>query len=324
MNNILGEIERKIVACFLLDGRASFREIANALDLSERTISRHGQELLNSGAIQVVGIIERSAFDRKASMVLSISCAPGTTTLVATALANLSESIFVYVTTGNNNCLTEIFGEKDDLRNLLFNVIPGIPGVNSVVSHTCLKYYRTAAEWNAGILSIKEMKGISHELRPRPIQEIDLQAEDLAILDVLAKNGRATYEQISRVSGLSEPTARRKAIRLIDSGAISIHAVIDPKLIGFPVECWIWIKCTPKATRELAEFLVSKNCVRYLTTITGEFQILFEVALPSRKELADFLEKTSEECQGIIELKSQVLLDPFKRSGKKINKSNVS
>jgi DNA-binding Lrp family transcriptional regulator len=311
VNNILGEIERKIVACFLLDGRASFREIANALDLSERTISRHGQELLNSGAIQVVGIIERSAFDRKASMVLSISCAPGTTTLVATALANLSESIFVYVTTGNNNCLTEIFGEKDDLRNLLFNVIPGIPGVNSVV-------------WNAGILSIKEMKGISHELRPRPIQEIDLQAEDLAILDVLAKNGRATYEQISRVSGLSEPTARRKAIRLIDSGAISIHAVIDPKLIGFPVECWIWIKCTPKATRELAEFLVSKNCVRYLTTITGEFQILFEVALPSRKELADFLEKTSEECQGIIELKSQVLLDPFKRSGKKINKSNVS
>jgi len=315
----LDKVDRRIIGYLQVDGRAPFRTIAQVLELPDRTVSRRGQELLSAGTIQVTGLIERSSMARKEAMILRVTCAPGTNTIVATALANLPETIFVYLTTGNNECLTEIFGSAEVLNDILLKFIPGIPGVSAVTSYSCLKYYRTAAQWNPGILTDAELEKITLDLVPRPIKEIELLPDDQLILETLSKNGRATFDQISRACGLTEPTARRKTTQLLESGALSIHAVVDPAVIGFPVECWIWVKCSPKKVNEIAEKLISDNHVRYLAAISGEYQILFEVALPTRKSLNAYLENIGKQVDDIIQLESYILMEPFKRSGRKVS-----
>lgn len=314
----LDPIDRRIVGYLQVDGRAAFRSISQHLDLPERTVSRRGQELLASGTIQVTGIIERSALARKEAVVVRIVCAPGTNTIVATALANLPESIFVYLTTGNNECITEICASAKQLNHILLNFIPSIPGVQTITSFGCLRYFRTVAQWNPGILTDSEIEKISLEMVPRPIQEIELNPEDELILETLSKNGRATFDQISRTCGLTEPTARRKTTQLLNSGALSIHAVVDPAVLGFPVECWIWIQCPPKTVEKIAQKIIEDKQVRYLVTTSGAFQILFAIALPSRKSLNSYIQNISTEVDGISHLESYILLEPYKRSGRKV------
>jgi DNA-binding Lrp family transcriptional regulator len=207
MNEDIDPVDRRIIGYLQVDGRAPFRAIAQTLELPERTVSRRGQELLSSGVIQVTGLIERGSMARKEAMILRIQCAPGTNAIVATALANLPESIFVYLISGHNECLTEIFATTKKLNEILLKFIPGIPGVVTVTSFGCLKYFRTAAQWNPGILTEAELEKITRDLVPRPIQEIDLQADDLMILEILSKNGRATFDQISRSCASKNGTA---------------------------------------------------------------------------------------------------------------------
>ena len=314
----LSEIDRKIIGYLLADGRAPFSTIAQVLNLPDRTVSRRGQELLAQGTIQVTGLIERSSMARKEEMILRVVCNPGTNTIVATALANLPETIFVYLTTGTNECITEIFGTPGAISDILLKFIPGIPGVNSVTSHICLKYYRTAAQWNPGLLTDEEREKIAMDRVPRPIKEIELQSEDQLILETLSKNGRATFDQISRACGLTEATARRKTSQLLESGALSIHAVVDPAVIGFQVESWMWIKCAPGDVATIAEELILDNHVRYLATISGEFQILFQVVMPSRKFLNSYLENIGLNIARITHLESYITMEAYKRSGRKV------
>lgn len=314
----MDDLDRRIIGYLQIDGRAQFRAIAQVLDLPERTVSRRGQELLNSGAIRVAGLIERSSMVRKDSLILRIQCTPGTNTIVATALAALPESIFVYLITGKNECLTELFATVEELNEILLKFIPGIPGVKQITSFGCLRYFRTAAQWNPGILTYEELDQIKRDLVPRPIQEIELQQDDLMILNILANNGRATYEQIARACGLTEPTARRKTAQLLNSGALSIHAIVDPSSIGFPVECWIFVKCPPSKVSDVADAILKDNHVRYLASITGEYQILFEVAMSSRKVLGTYLEEIANQIGNIQALSSHILIEPFKRSGQKV------
>jgi DNA-binding Lrp family transcriptional regulator len=315
----LDEIDRRIIGYLQADGRAPFSTIAEVLNLPDRTVSRRGQELLAQGVIQVTGLIERSSMARKEAMIVRIVCAPGSNTIVATALANLPETIFVYLTTGNNECITEIFGTPTAISDILLKVIPGIPGVSSLTSHICLKYYRTAAQWNPGLLTDEELEKISMDRVPRPIKEIELLPDDQLILETLSKNGRATFDQISRACGLTEATARRKTGQLLESGALSIHAVVDPAAIGFPVESWMWIKCAPADVATIAEKLILDRHVRYLATISGDFQILFEVVMASRNELKTYIENIGLNISGIVLLESYILMEPFKRSGRKVS-----
>lgn len=317
MNEELDEIDRRIIGYLQADGRAPFSTIAEVLQLPDRTVSRRGQELLSQGVIQVTGLIERGSLSRKEAMIVRVTCAPGANTIVATALANLPETIFVYLTTGTNECITEIFGSASLLSDILLKFIPGIPGVSAVSSHSCLKYYRTAAQWNPGILTDEEREKISMDRFPRPIKEIELLPDDQLILETLSKNGRATFDQISRACGLTEATARRKTTQLLESGALSIHAVVNPAVIGFPVECWMWIKCAPRDVSIIAEKLILDNHVRYLATISGNYQILFEVAMTSRKMLNAYLESIGTVVEGITQLDSYILIEAFKRSGRK-------
>lgn len=319
MSEVLNDIDRRIIGYLQADGRASFTTIAEVLQIPDRTVSRRGQELLAQGAIQVTGLIERGEMNRKEAMIIRVICAPGSNVIVATALANLPESIFVYLTTGSNECLTEIFGSSETLSEIILRFIPGIPGVVSISSQSCLKYYRTAAQWNPGILSDEEREKIAIGRAPRPIKEIELLPDDQLILETLAKNGRATFDQISRACGLTEGTARRKTNALLESGAISIHAVVNPAIIGFPTECWMWIKCSPADVPRIAEQLIEDNQVRYLAAISGEYQILCEVAMPSRKILNNYLESIGTIIEGIIQLDSYILIEPFKRSGRKVS-----
>jgi len=322
MTIILDELDRRIIGVLQVDGRASFKSVAQILHLPERTVSRRGQELLADGTIQITGLTENDALVKKETIVVRVECAPGTNRLVATALSALKESIFVYLTSGSNICITELFSSRRRLTDLTLNLVPGIPGVLGVTSYQCLKYHRTAAQWNPGILSPSER---SQLMDTRPVvshDHIELDREDKIILETLALNGRASFDQLARTCGLSEATARRRTTKLIEAGALSIHAVVEPSDIGFPIESWIWIQTSPENVSNTIENLLSDNRIRYLAAISGEYQLLAQIALGTNSELNDFLYEKQNWSNQVTKIESLLMMEAFKRSGLQVLRKN--
>ena len=52
----LDDLDRRIVAALQVDGRASWRRIAEVIDVPFSTVTRRGSALLASGAVRVVAI----------------------------------------------------------------------------------------------------------------------------------------------------------------------------------------------------------------------------------------------------------------------------
>lgn len=315
----LDELDRRIIGVLQVDGRASFKWVAEVLGLPERTVSRRGQQLLNSGIIQITGLSENEAIVKRGTVVLSIECAPGTNRIVASALAAIPESIFVYLTSGTGICIAEFFYNRQRPTDLILNQIPGIPGVVKMKSFECLKYYRTAAEWNPGLLTPAERKKLNDERPSVKSESYELNREDKIILETLAQNGRATFDQLARMCGLSEATARRRTTNLIDSGAVSIHAVVEPAHIGFAIESWIWIQTAPDNVSTVAKSLLNDHRIRYLAGVSGEFQLLAQVALGSKSELNEFLFERQAWTNQIHRIESGITIEAFKRSGLPVN-----
>ncbi|MGW2517881.1 AsnC family protein [Streptomyces sp. NPDC001617] len=78
----------------------------------------------------------------------------------------------------------------------------------------------------------------------------ELSRSDRLLVHVLAEDGRCTYDELARVSGVSEATARRRLGALRREGRVRIRAVIEPVL---------WVRAAPAAVAAVTAGLVESN-----------------------------------------------------------------
>lgn len=100
---VFDALERQIVAALQLDPRCPWRKMAAVLGEAERTVARRGSQLLESGAVAVVGIRPRPAV-----VLVEMRCMPGTVRAAANALSQRADTTFVYTTTGTGDCVAEV------------------------------------------------------------------------------------------------------------------------------------------------------------------------------------------------------------------------
>lgn len=280
---MLDAIDRKIACALQVDGRASWRRIAEIIGEPERTVSRRGTALLESGVVVV------SAWSTPGpAAIVSVTCTPQTVRIAAASLARRPDTTFTYTLTGHVDCVTEIRTPAGSLPTLLFDELPGTPGVVGMTTLPVMRYYRTGFEWHANFLTPQQV-GELREFVPPPQSPNDsaktLGNTDRAILRLLAGDGRLPNDKLARAAGISEPTARRRIDELRRSGAIAMRAVVDPAQLGLPVEAVLWVKAAPGDIDTIGEALIAHPGVRYAAAITGEYQIVADLIVASREEL---------------------------------------
>ena len=89
-----------------------------------------------------------------------------------------------------------------------------------------------------------------HTIRcvPGPRSEPPLDATDLAILDVLVVDARATYGDIGAEVGLSAPAVKRRMDRLASAGVIRRYTVdLDHERLGRPLEAFTELRFSGNA-----------------------------------------------------------------------------
>lgn len=287
-NTELTELQQRIVAGLQLNGRASWSKIAGVLGVPERTVTRHGTELLSSGRVTVAALARPER-----QLILAAECYPGTARLVSDSLARRDDAIFSYQTTGDFDVVAEITF-RDDLSELLAVHLPAIPGVRKITVFPALKYFKTVQAWRTGALTEAEEMAL-HVPTPGTFQPQPAITKpgpnDAALMALLKRDGRRSLESIARRLKMSEASVSRRIEWLLNSGQLSIRAIVEPAAAGFPVEAMLWVRIPPQHVEHLGRHLQQLPEVRYAAALAGEYQMLVNVTVRTHAELYQLISR---------------------------------
>lgn len=91
---------------------------------------------------------------------------------------------------------------------------------------------------------------------------------------------------------LGESSVSRRVEALLRGEHISIRTLVEPALLGLPVEALLWVQVSPERIDELGQRLSQLPQVRYLAAIAGDAQLLVDVTVPSQQDLYRFIAQT--------------------------------
>ncbi len=141
------ELDKAIIAELQRDGRAAYSTIAETVGLSEAAVRKRVKRLIAEEVMQVVAVTDPTqlGFARQAMIGIRAS---GPLEPVAEALSALPEVVYVVITTGSYDLLTEVVCESDaHLLELVSQRIRGIERITDTDTLMYLKLQKQTYAW---------------------------------------------------------------------------------------------------------------------------------------------------------------------------------
>ena len=117
---------------------------------------------------------------------------------------------------------------------------------------------------------------------------MELSDADVTLLLALQRDGRASFESLGRVAGLSRTAARARVARLIDSGIVRIVGVVHPQVHGLRIAAHLMISHVGPA-RQVAKTVAGLADVPFVAVVTGEFGVVAEIHSADIADLAEVI-----------------------------------
>lgn len=137
---------------------------------------------------------------------------------------------------------------------------------------------------------------------------------DRKIIAALQINGRATWHKVASAVGASESTVSRRANRLLSQGYLRIVGVADPLRCGLGFPVLLQLECAVGAVASVARTLAQRPDVRFVALLTGSYDLILEIIVPSRAHLAMLLVHQLNAIPGITSTTTESVLRNFKTS----------
>jgi Lrp/AsnC family transcriptional regulator, leucine-responsive regulatory protein len=119
-----------------------------------------------------------------------------------------------------------------------------------------------------------------------------LDAIDVALVRLLARDARATMADLARAVGLSPPSVAERVRRLEEAGVIRGYAaVVDPAALGLSLAAYIRIRPLPGLLGKVAEVLLGLSAIVECDRVTGEDCFVAKAHVRSVAELEALIDE---------------------------------
>jgi DNA-binding Lrp family transcriptional regulator len=145
----------------------------------------------------------------------------------------------------------------------------------------------------------------------------DLDDTEQQVLSWLKIDGRMSSVEIAKNIGVTEATVRRKMAKLLEDPGISIQAIVRPVRSDLGVAAIVGLDVERKYVVEVAKKLSEYPFVESVYAMTGPFDIIMHVTLPSTTRLHEFLIGELANVRGIKDSESYSIGRVFKHVGRK-------
>lgn len=144
----LDETDRAIVAHLQYDGRMPFTDIAAEVGLSEGSVRRRVKRLVDSGVLQIVGVVEPQYLNWQAAAMIGVSVEAGRVDAVADQIAPFPEVSYLFMASGGFDLFVEVYcKDREHLASFLNDRLRQVPGVERTETFMILKLYKLSYRW---------------------------------------------------------------------------------------------------------------------------------------------------------------------------------
>jgi Lrp/AsnC family transcriptional regulator for asnA, asnC and gidA len=122
-----------------------------------------------------------------------------------------------------------------------------------------------------------------------------------------------SFTEIAMQLNVTEKTIRSRYKNLIDHEIIQVVGVVNPTAIGVKAGAIIELKVELVALELVIEDLKKLKEVRFITTTSGKYQLISQIAVPTQDDLSLSF-KRIRNIQGIVEMNSIIQLQVYKNT----------
>ena len=195
----LDEVDRQLLHALMVAPRASFRQFAAVLDVSDQTIARRYRRLAEVADLRVFGLIDgpRAGWT---DWLVRLQATPGSAQRIADTLAQRPDTRWVRLYSGGTEIVCTLQARSPEQRNALF--LRGLPGsrhVTAITAQSILHVFSPVAyAGHASALSAAQLTAL-RTVPPEAVPAGDepspggtvLRDEDDPLIAALARDGRA-------------------------------------------------------------------------------------------------------------------------------------
>lgn len=327
-------IEGKIIRCIQLAPRIPFRTVAEVLGVSEQTVARRYRRLVKDGVLRVTAVINPTALGQS-NWIVRTQCKPNGAIALAQALAQRDDVSWVSLVSGGSEITCVLRARTSEARDdLLTQRLPRTAPVLGISAAMVLHRFlgagsHTTDDWSAlddlidpgqqaAVLERAELQFAGHA------SSTVLDTEDLAMLDVLAQDGRASYARLAKASGTDESRATRRLRALIRAGAAYLDVDISVAALGFRTAATLWLTVTPAELDRAGHALAKEREVAFAAAITGPQNITASVVCRDVEALYSFVTNRIGAIAGVQGIEITPILRNVKQAGALVTGDRLS
>jgi len=144
----IDEIDRKIIRALQKDGRVSNVEIARRVGMTEGTVRKRIDRLIDNDVIRVTALVNPSAIGRPIHTLIGLQVDMGALDSVIEQLVRKPVVCSVYYLTGEYDLVIETtFPDTDGLMRFLSDEIGRIPGIRKSSTSHVLRVIKSPLDW---------------------------------------------------------------------------------------------------------------------------------------------------------------------------------
>ncbi|MDO8213614.1 AsnC family transcriptional regulator [Conexibacter sp. CPCC 206217] len=314
-------LDRQLIHALGVDGRASFRRLADVLETSEHTVARRYRRLRDAGVIRVIA--QTTALAGVRSRVLRIQVRPSAAMPLAAALAKRQDTSWINLVAGGSEISCRLRALPGTEHDLLLGSLPRSSQVLGLAAHSVLHEFSrdTGARWS----------GFGDPLDPEQLRRLRvarasadhapqrslplLTASDEPLLRRLAVQGRTTYAELAHVTARPEAQVARRVESLFAARLLRTELEIAGDMLGHRTSAQLWIAVPPAAIELVGRELIGHPEIAFAAAVTGPAPLVALVRCRDTDHLYRYLTERIGALPQISSVETSPILRRVKQHG---------
>jgi DNA-binding Lrp family transcriptional regulator len=265
--------------------------------------------------VRVAGVLNPRALGQTAWLV-RLRCRPDGTPRVAAALAQREDVSWVTINSGGAEVQFSLRSRSErDSEDLLVHRLPRTAQVLDVAASVIMRRYG-ANDWQGvrDALTDAQVRALGGPSKPldAPGTPVELEPGDNALLDLLVRDGRASYTELARAAGTSAGRVMRRVEALETAGALYFDVDIADAAVGPFAAASLWLQVPPACLEPVGVALGGHEEAQFVAAISGDDNLVAEIGATSMDGLHEYLTTKLAAIEGITRYK----ITPTQRSVK--------
>jgi Lrp/AsnC family transcriptional regulator, regulator for asnA, asnC and gidA len=124
---------------------------------------------------------------------------------------------------------------------------------------------------------------------------------DLQIMEILRRDGRASFAEIAEHLNVSPGMIRQRYNRLVNQGYLKVVAITNPVQRGLKTMALIGVRTNGNQMLKVADKIARLKEVVYLVVVSGRYDIMIEVFCRDHEDLLNFVTEKLYGIDGVRE-----------------------